>query len=257
MDLRLTWLQIAAMLTVALLTVILPVCVMLLLRRRGGKWRTFLIGALTFFLSAMVLEQLLHTAVMLSPLGETIQGNIWLYALYGGLAAGLFEETGRLAAFRFLLKKETAPVTALAYGAGHGGIEAALVVGVTMISNIALVTMVGNGAVTDPAVTEMAAAVAANPAGMFLWAGFERCTAILLHITNSVLVFAAVRQKRYLLYGLAILLHAGLNMLAVILNTVCPVAVTELLILAFAVSAAFLTRALTKNLTFPQVEGIQ
>lgn len=89
------------------LTVVLPVGAMLLLGRRGGKWRCFFAGAAAFILFAMILEQLLHSAVLRSPAGAVLQGNIWLYGLYGGLAAGLFEETGRLAAFRLLLKKET------------------------------------------------------------------------------------------------------------------------------------------------------
>ena len=56
---------------------------------------------------------------------------IKLYALYGGLAAGLFEETGRLLAFRFILKPHTARITALSYGIGHGGIEAFWVMGLS------------------------------------------------------------------------------------------------------------------------------
>ena len=66
-----------------------------------------------------------------------IRGNIWLYALYGGLMAGLFEETGRYLAFSFALKKYRAKnVNALMYGAGHGGFEAIVIVGLTMINNI-------------------------------------------------------------------------------------------------------------------------
>lgn len=245
---NLTIQQTAAMLAVALFTVAVPLGLMLVLHRRGGKWSTFLVGAGTFVLFALVLEQGLHAAVLLSPLGATIQGNIWLYGLYGGLAAGLFEETGRLVAFRFFLKRELRPITALTYGVGHGGIEAILITGMTMVSNIVLVSMASAGAITDPLVLAQLEALTATPAGMFLWAAFERCSAILLHIANSVLVFAAVRQKKVGLYVLAILFHAGCNFMAVVLNRYVPVAVTELAVLAFAVLVALLAKKVYGNL---------
>ena len=90
---------------IAALTAIVPLGVMAFLRGRGGRWRDFLVGAGTFFLFALVLEQILHTLVFTSPLGPVLQGNIWLYGLYGGLAAGVFEEAGRFAAFKLVLRE--------------------------------------------------------------------------------------------------------------------------------------------------------
>ena len=42
---------------------------------------------------------------------------------------------------------------------------------------------------------------------MFLWSGFERLTAMALHMALSVLVFASVRTSRRWLYPAAILIH--------------------------------------------------
>ena len=78
--------------------------VMLWLRRRGGRWRDFFLGAGIFFLFAMVLEQMLHQLVLRSPAGPTLQGSVWLTGLYGGLAAGVFEEVGRFCAFKLVLR---------------------------------------------------------------------------------------------------------------------------------------------------------
>ena len=122
------------LIAIILMTLLVPLGVMLALRRRGGSWTAFLTGAGTFVLFVMVLEPVLHNLVLRSPVGAAIQQNILLYALYGGLAAGLFEETGRLLAFRFVLKTRTARLTALSYGIGHGGIEAFLVMGLSMIA---------------------------------------------------------------------------------------------------------------------------
>ena len=51
--------------------------------------------------------------------------------------AGIFEETGRFLAFKTVLrKKQGKDINALMYGAGHGGFEAAALLGITMINNI-------------------------------------------------------------------------------------------------------------------------
>ena len=117
-----------------------------MVRKYQAKWSTILIGAATFFVFVLVLEALVHGVVLKGPHGAAIQGNLWYYALYGGLMAGLFEETGRFLAMKFLLKKE--PSTALpgiAYGIGHGGAEMLFVFGMTMVSSLAMAVMVNAG----------------------------------------------------------------------------------------------------------------
>ena len=59
---------------------------------------------------------------------ETIQSNIWTYGLFLGFTAGLFEEVGRYLAFILILKNLDWK-NAVAFGIGHGGIEAILLVG--------------------------------------------------------------------------------------------------------------------------------
>ena len=226
-----------------------PIGLMFYFRRRGGKWTAFLTGAVTFILFAMILESILHNLLFLTPLWAILQGNIWLYGLYGGLAAGVFEETGRLLAFKLFLKNEREPITALSYGIGHGGVEAILLVGLTMASNLILAVTVSAGGMTDPAVLEMAEQLASIPAGMFLWTAFERAGAIILHLALSVLVFAAVREpgKKWL-FPAAILIHAAIDFIAVVANANLPVAATEIIVLIFAVMAALFARMIYRTL---------
>lgn len=245
---KLTTIQLTAILTTVFLVCAIPLLLMRFTKRRGGRWSTFFVGAGTFILFAMTLEQGLHALVLLGPWGSAIQSNIWLYGLYGGLAAGLFEETGRLVAFRFFLKKRTDPMTALSYGVGHGGVEAILIAGVNLVAGIVMVQAAASGAITDEATLAAAAQVAATPAGMFLWAAFERCSAIIFHIAASVLVFAAVRLRKPGLWVLAFALHAGMDFLAVVLNQYAPVAVTELAVLASALVMAYLARRTYRDL---------
>ena len=118
----------------------LPLGLGLFFRRRGGRWRAFLLGAAVFLVYALVLEQRAHQLILGGPAGGVITGDLGLYALYGGLMAGLFEETGRFAAFQLLRRsgKGGTPQDALIYGAGHGGMEAVLLVGLTNVSNLLL-----------------------------------------------------------------------------------------------------------------------
>ena len=60
--------------------------------------------------------------------------------------AAIFEETGRLIAFGFILRKnKDKNINACMYGAGHGGIEAASVLGLTMIGSLALSVSINSG----------------------------------------------------------------------------------------------------------------
>lgn len=82
----------------------------------------FFIGCAVMLVFALILESAVHQIVFGSSTGETIRNNIWLYTLYVGLIAGLFEETGRFIAFKTVLrKKRDKDVNALMYGAGHSG----------------------------------------------------------------------------------------------------------------------------------------
>lgn len=232
-----------------ILSIALPMGIMLWLRRRGGRWPAFFAGAAAFVLFAMVLEQALHYLVLQSPLGGTIQENIWLYALYGGLAAGLFEETGRLAAFKLLLKKQTRPVTALSYGAGYGGMEAFLILGLTMVNNLAILFAYTGGGQLPAELEGAAATLLATPATLFLLGGFERVAAIVFHIANSVLVFAAARCPGKLwLFPLAIVTHMLVDFIAVTANAFFTPAITELAVSIFTVLAALLAAKVYGNL---------
>lgn len=223
--------------------------VMLWLRRRGGRWRDFFLGAGIFFLFAMVLEQILHTLVLRSPLGQVLQSNIWLYGLYGGLAAGIFEEVGRFLAFKLVLRNRRERITALSYGVGHGGMEAFLLLAVTYFNNLYLFSVLSNGGTLAPELTAALENLAALPAVMYLWAGLERVIAITIHMTLSVLVFTAVTRpgKRWLFLA-AIGLHAAADFSTLVSAAYLPVAAVELLAAAWALALVWLAVGLYKKL---------
>lgn len=223
-------------------------------------------GAICFILGALVLESILHSVVLsLVPAVTQIPA---LYVLYGCLAAGLFEETARLIGLRFLCKKQdAAPLTGFAYGVGHGGIEAILLVGVTMLNNLALMGTInaGNaeslltGLEGDLYETGLAQlqAVAAMPPLDFLAGGVERLAAIALHLSLSMLVWMVVTKRLPLgFYALAILLHAAANAPAALYQLgVLPLWPTELLTAAVTGCIAFGVWKLYQAHRQPPVQG--
>ena len=125
----------------------IPIALMLYLRiKKHADILPFFIGCAVMLVFALILESIVHNIVLNSASGRKILDNIWLYALYGGMMAGLFEETGRFIAFKTVLRKKNSnDANALMYGAGHGGFEAIVLLGFSMISNIAMAVMINRG----------------------------------------------------------------------------------------------------------------
>lgn len=86
--------SITGMVVSLILCVAAPVALCVLLKRKtGAKLSNMLLGAVTFVIFAMFLEQMLHLA-MSAVFGEKLTGNLWLSALYGGAAAAVLRNSG-------------------------------------------------------------------------------------------------------------------------------------------------------------------
>lgn len=229
-----------------------PVCLAWwMIRKYKVRLSTILIGAATFIVFALVLEALVHRIVLSGERGALIQGKTLYYALYGGLMAGLFEETGRFLSMKFLMKKEpTTALPGLAYGAGHGGAEMLILFGFSMISNLVMAVMINAGqletivaqtpAEAQEQVRTAAVKLAELPAGDLLLGLWERISALVLHLSLSVIVWAAVRKggKWLWLFPAAILLHAGVDAQAVILSKSASMPALEAIIFAESIAIA-------------------
>ncbi len=204
--------------------------------RKKEPVTTILIGAAAFLLFALVLEKpiqnvLLFPAAMGLPdhaVSRFFGGSPVLLALAAGLFPGLFEETGRLVAFRTVLKRRRNRETSISCGIGHGGFEVVLILVITYIQYIVYAVMINTGtfqALVDrvaaqapeqtAAAGEIAAMLAAfSPADLGL-AFVERVFAVLFHVGASILVFYACRdRRRFWLYPLAVILHTAMDFAA-------------------------------------------
>ena len=212
----------------AVLSAAIPAALLLYFRKKKkADILPFFIGCAVFILFALVIEGAINSLLFSSPAGAAIQSKPLLLALVGGLMAGLFEETGRFAAFRTVLRgRRENDANSLMYGAGHGGIEAMLVLGASMITNIVFATAINSGggeiltslssAMPEETLKTMTSQLTDSPSWVFLVGIIERCLAITLHIALSVIVwFGAKEPGKLWLYPLAIALHALTDAVAV------------------------------------------
>ncbi|MGE7859550.1 YhfC family glutamic-type intramembrane protease [Bacillus mobilis] len=120
-----------------------------------------------------------------------------LFVLLLSLSAGIFEEIARFIAMRYFMKQRDWQ-SGFLFGAGHGGIEAVLIVGIPVISLLLSQTVIQNG-------------------DSYYLAGIERIFAMVLHIGLSIIVLQAVIQKKFRYVVYAILIHGTANAIASII----------------------------------------
>lgn len=243
--------NIAGMVVSLILCVGLPIALYVILKvKTNAKFKDFLLGSVAFIIFALVLEQILHSA-MFAVFGEKLTGNMWLYAIYGGAAAAVFEECGRLVAMKHFMKNSLEKENALMYGVGHGGIEAILVGGFACISNLATVSIINNGTL-DTALAGLDAASQAStletvsqlwtlPAYMFYMAGIERVIALFLQLCLSYLVYRAVRYQNWGFFAAAMGIHFAVDAVTVLLSNFLPIPALEALLAVTVAGIVFFT----------------
>jgi len=204
------------------ISIIVPLALLLYFRIKYHiSLKSVLVGALIFLIFTQVLEKALHFYVM-TVNQETAQllKNPAIFAAYGCLAAGIFEEIGRFIGFKYLLARFRSWADGVAYGIGHGGIESILIGGVTNIQNIIFARLVKSGQLESTlqgkipleTLTQLKDTLINTPPYVFSLAGIERIAAVTMQIALSLLVLYAVKEKRFNILVYAILLHAAFNL---------------------------------------------
>jgi len=176
-------------------TLILPICVAIYLcRLKKGLWIPTLVGATTFFVFQILIRL---------PIFQLVLPNIeWyltmssaqplLYALFLGATAGLVEEFGRYITMKLMLKNNRQLIDGIAFGVGHGGIEAILLVGINALINLFL---------TSQSVV---------PNLMFA-SGVERIVTLILHICWSIMVMKSIRERKPTWLFIAFITHTFID----------------------------------------------
>ena len=204
--------------------------------KKKEKITTVLVGAAVFFLFVVILEKPIQNVLIFPTqmglpdhsLSRYINARPFLWAFLVGLFPGVFEETGRLLAFKTVLKKRRNRETSISYGIGHGCFEVILYLGITYATYISYAVMINSG--TFQIIVDQVAEQApdqvdllktlANQIASLTFADIglafaERVFAVLFHIGASILVFYACREKKKVwLYPLAVILHTAMDFVA-------------------------------------------
>ncbi len=245
-----SWVTFMDMGIAAVISLLFPLALLIVWKRKhkGIRLAPFFVGAAVFIVFALLLEQMCHRLILSRPsaVSAFVNGHTWAFVLYGALAAGVFEETGRLLAFKIVLKKYQGKENAITCGIGHGGAESILIVGISMVSSMLLLSVINAAGGIDSYVAAIPAesqdilreslnALLVTPPYVYLLAGAERISTVIFHIALSVLVFfAANRPGKWGLYPLAILIHAFLDIFAVMYQrgVITSLLAVELIIMA-------------------------
>lgn len=221
-------------------------------RKKKADLFSFIIGAAVFMLFGMILKNLFQNLVLTSTFGKTqIINNKIFFAIFAAIFAAIFEETGRMLAFLFPLKGyRKKDQNALMYGAGHGGIESLMILTLGMVSNIYIAISINNGNI-DNMLNPLTGDALNNFLGLlnklsdtswyfYLLGIIERLIAMFAQISLSVLVWFAVKNKKIVLFILAVGLHFLLDFVSVILvQNAMNILIIELIIFVVTVFIAY------------------
>ncbi|WP_338448882.1 YhfC family glutamic-type intramembrane protease [Niallia oryzisoli] len=248
---------IASMIGVILYTLLLFVGFILFNKRRTGlSIKPLIVGSIGFIVFTQVLEKILHL-VVITQFPNYAEHPI-LFGIYGGMAAGLFEEVGRFILFTWLLKKYLDYKGGLSFGVGWGGIEAVVLAFSTILPNVIFAFMINSGTFE----TAMAAQLPADQISMikeslvnqnaiyYLYGMSERFFAVFMQISFSLLVLIAVVRKKisYLIY--AILIHAAIDFPLVFFQTgdMTSMWIIEIYIAIIGILSMFFMKRLKRSL---------
>jgi len=205
-------------------------------KKKKERFTTVLVGAATFLLFAVILEKPLQ-AVLIAPtqmgleytgISQFLNARPVLWAFIVGLFPGVFEETGRLVAYKTVLKNRKNRETSISHGIGHGGFEVIFLMGITYATYIAYAVMINTGtfgSVVDQVMIQapdqadelmtVASGIASFSFPNLCMSIMERTFSVLFHIGASIIVFYACKDKgRLWLYPLAILIHTAMDFIA-------------------------------------------
>lgn len=252
--------MIACLICVIITTLVPLIVSIIMLVRKKWNVKPFFIGVLAFFISQIVLRiPLLNILSNVSKEFTTFYSSILGTILIGGLSAGLFEETARLIGAKIVSKKDSLTFKdSLSFGFGHALCEVVLLVGLTQFSNLIVYFMINAGNFHDIMISsgikesqyaQYLQQYTSVQAVDYVYSLIERCSSVMFHVMNTILVFYGVKSKKYWFYLLAILLHTIFNSIAVLIGSYCGYLVTEIVLLIFSTIGLTLTiKKLKKDL---------
>ena len=201
---------------------ILPVVAFIFIQKKYKKtFKAFLLGALAFFVSQIVLRiPIINNFLPQFAWYSVFQMKYpYLFWIFLGLTAGIFEEVARLLIIKFWMKKNQRYIDGIAFGLGHGAIEAMIITGISLINLLIISILINKGALEasfsnlpkatlDLMYTQCSSLTPLNT----ILGGIERILAMGMHIGFTMIVFEGIRKNKAGVYlSAAILLHGAID----------------------------------------------
>ena len=186
-------------------------------KKTGIYIKPLIIGSIGFIVFSQILEKILHVVVLTNF--PNYADHPWLFALYGGMAAGLFEELGRFLLFTWILKKYLDFKGGISFGIGWGGIEAVVLMLTMILPNMIFAFMINAGTfetalagqVPSDQLPTIKETVLNQGVSFYLLFCVERFFAVFLQLAFSLFVLNAVVKRKFVYVIYAILIHAAID----------------------------------------------
>lgn len=182
--------------------------------------KSYFMGVLVFVVSQIILRLPIIQVVL--PKFDWY-GNMQIfypvvYIIFLSFTAGIFEEIGRFIGFKGLKKNRTWQ-DGIAFGLGHGGIEAMLIVGLTNIGNMSIVNAINNGTFDSTKLGISESQVLNAFKGItnldIVLGGVERISAMILHVFLTMIVLYVIKERKKVYLLVSIVLHGLVNFIVV------------------------------------------
>ena len=203
------------------------------IKNYNGTITSILMG-IVGFIGSVAIETLFLTLVT-----QGIEKTSIIVIIIGLISPGLFEETGRYICLNYLLKKDKLKNISVSYGIGHGGIESILL-GIMLLSNLFVKDIYIEKGLLKESITFLTCL-------MSVW---ERLFAVIFHISLSVIVYKAVKEKKLYYYIFSIFLHDFLDLFAFLKakDIITSIYIVELIIGIFTLGITSYSYRLYNNL---------
>lgn len=201
----------------------IPLCSLIYILLKKKRYiKSYFMGVLVFVVSQVILR-LPIIQVILPKFHWYENMQIFypvVYIIFLSFTAGIFEEIGRFIGFKGLKKNRTWQ-DGIAFGLGHGGIEAMLIVGLTNISNMSIVNAINNGTfnsskfgISESQIID----IFKNVTNLdIVLGGVERISAMILHVFLTIIILYAIKERKKVYLLVSIMLHGLVNFIVVFL----------------------------------------
>lgn len=205
--------------------------------------KPFIVGVFVFFISQMVLRIPIISYILPNQIWYIkLSTNPYLYGIFLGITAGIFEEVGRYIGFKYFLKKKHRYIDGISFGLGHWGIEALLIVGINAALFLGGTIAIKSG--VDYNSSDLLSIIFNQSSSMTtvnaFAMGVERLFTMSIHVALSMIVLYGVKSKKIKYLFIAILIHGMIDAGVVILPQIFNLSIVSMEIYVFIWSLVFL-----------------